>query len=355
MRVVFLTQTSELGPSSRHRVYQYLEFLKKQGILCTVSPAIPSTHFSKVYSAQSPINKLPYFFLGLLRRFVDLAGTSQSDIIFLQKEVLPQAYPLIEKLIRELHRKLVFDFDDAIFLLPPGKRSFLYNLRYKNSVPKILSMSDYIIAGNEYLRQYALRFNTNVMVIPTSIDTEKYHVRERKKREKISIGWIGSTTTTLYLDQLKNVLRTLAKGYKFYLNVIGTAGYGIEGVETVSKSWRLEREVFDLQDFDIGVAPLENDGWTLGKCGCKVLQYMAVGIPVVASRVGVHGEIIDDGVNGFLADSEEEWIDKLSLLIEDENLRRRLGIMGRKTVEDRYSVKVNGPRLLEILDKVNKM
>jgi len=355
MRVIFLTQTSELGPSSRYRVYQYLDFLKTEGVHCKVSPAISGTGYAKVYNTYRPINKLPYFGLVVLKRLIDLTMMGTGDIVFLQKEVLPQAYPLIEEFIKRLSGKLVFDFDDAIFLLPPKRRSLLYKFRYKNSIPRILTMSDYVIAGNEYLKQYALRFNGNVEVIPTSIDTEAYFVNKKEKKDKINIGWIGSRSTMFYLDRLRNVLGAIAKRYNICLTVIGPGDYRIDGVETVTRPWRLEREISDLQCFDIGIAPLNNDEWALGKCGCKVIQYMGMGIPAVASPVGINGEIINDGVNGFLADSDEEWIEKLSQLIENEALRQRLGFMGRKTVEERYSIKVNRSKLLEILHKVNEM
>ncbi len=355
MRVIFLTQTSELGPSSRYRVYQYLDFLKREGVNCRVSPAVSSDHFPKVYNTHRPINKLPYFGLVVLKRLIDLTMIGAGDVVFLQKEVLPQAYPMIEEFIKKLNRKLVFDFDDAIFLVPPKRRSLLYNFRYKDSIPRILRMSDYVIAGNEYLKQYALRFNGNVEVIPTSIDTETYFVKNKDKKDKINIGWIGSKSTMFYLDRLRNLFTTLAKRYNIRLTVIGTGSYVIDGVETITRPWRPEREISDLQCFDIGVAPLIDDGWALGKCGCKIIQYMGVGIPAVASPVGINGKIINDGVNGFLADSDEEWIEKLSQLIENETLRERFGFLGRKTVEERYSVRVNGPKLLEILQKVNKM
>lgn len=355
MKVIFLTQTSQLGPSSRYRVYQYLDFLKREGVHFRVSPAISSKHFPKVYDTHRSINKLPYFGLVVLKRLIDLTMMGASDIVFLQKEVLPQAYPLIEEFIKKLNRKLVFDFDDAIFLLPPKRRSLLYKFRYKNSIPRILTMSDYVIAGNEYLKQYALRFNGNVEVIPTSIDTETYFVKKKENKDKINIGWIGSRSTMFYLERLRNVFTALAKRHNICLTVIGPGNYRVDGVETVTRPWRQEREISDLQCFDIGVAPVNNDEWALGKCGCKVIQYMGIGIPAVASPVGINGEIINDGVNGFLADSDEEWMEKLSQLIENETLRQRFGLQGRKTVEERYSVKVNGSKLLEILHKVNKM
>jgi len=355
MKVIFLTQTSEMGPSSRYRVYQYLDFLKREGVDFKVSPGITSSYFTKVYNADKPIIKLLYLGLVALKRLLGLTMIGAGEIIFLQKEILPQAYPFIEELIKKLNKKLVFDFDDAIFLVPPRRRSLLYNFRHKNSISRILTMSNYVIAGNEYLKRYASRFNRNVEVVPTSIDTETYFVKKKEKKDKINIGWIGSRTTMFYLGRLGNVFRALAKRYNICLTIIGTGDYRFDGVETITRPWRLETEVSDLQCLDIGVAPLVNDEWALGKCGCKVIQYMGVGIPAVASPVGVHREIIDHGVNGFLADSNEEWIGRLSQLIEDEALREKLGSMGRKRVEERYSVRVNGPKLLEILNRVNRM
>ncbi|MDH5662748.1 MAG: glycosyltransferase family 1 protein, partial [Elusimicrobiota bacterium] len=146
-----------------------------------------------------------------MKRLIDLTMIGAGDIVFLQKEILPHAYPLMEGLIKKLNRKLVFDFDDAIFLLPPGRRSPLYNFRYRDSIPRILAISDYVIAGNEYLKQYALRFNGNVEVIPTSIDTEIYCVKRKNSKDKINIGWIGSQSTLFYLDRLRNVFTALAK------------------------------------------------------------------------------------------------------------------------------------------------
>lgn len=356
MKILFLPQTSEIGPASRYRVYQYLDYLREQGIDCNISPAIPSRYFSKVYTTDNTLKKILYLGPVFLKRLRDLTRIKDYDIIFLQREILPQAYPVFEKAIAFFKKNLIFDFDDAVFLVPPQRDDILYKFRYKNNIPEILKISRHIIAGNNYLKEYALRFNQNVTVIPTSIDTQRYTIKKytNSKEDKIIIGWIGSHNTIFYLDLLKDVFIALAKKYKIKLNIIGVNNYKIKGVEITTKKWDLNTEVQDLRGFDIGVAPLTKDEWALGKCGCKLLQYMGVGIPSVSSRVGVNKEIVQDGINGFLADAREEWIKKLSLLIEDKNLRRKMGMEGRVTVEKNFSIRANAPKLKAVLDRVYK-
>jgi len=355
MKVLFLTQTSELGPSSRYRVYQYLDYFRREGIDCDVSPAISSRHYQKVYFTDNPLKKIPYFGLVFLKRLAGLRFIKNYDIIFLQREILPKFYPVFEKAIYRMNNRIIFDFDDSIFMVPPQRDNLLFKLRYKNSIPEILKASSYIITGNNYLKNYALRFNRNVIVIPTSIDTDKYIIKRKasKEKDKIIIGWTGSHSTAFYLEQLKGVFKALSQKYKISLHIIGADGCRVEGVNVIIKKWSLEKEVGDLQELDIGIAPLIDDEWAKGKCGLKILQYMGVGIPCVSSSVGVNAEIIVDGANGFLAKTENEWIEKLSLLIEDETLRKRLGAAGRATVEKNFSLKENAPKLKSILEKVS--
>jgi glycosyltransferase involved in cell wall biosynthesis len=150
---------------------------------------------------------------------------------------------------------------------------------------------------------------------------------------------------------LTNVFRKLQERYHVEIKIVGDINISLENVKIVPEKWSYETEITQLQSFDIGIMPMTDDEWTKGKCGLKILQYMAVGLPCVCSPAGVNKEIVQDGVNGFLANSNEEWIEQLSLLIENPNLRKKLGIVGRKTVEERYSLKVNAPRLRQVIKK----
>ena len=188
--------------------------------------------------------------------------------------------------------------------------------------------------------------------MPTTIDTDKYEVLPRKENEVPVIGWSGSFSTVQHLDSLAGALRRLAQKENFRVLVIGTPVYKIDGVDVEALPWRSATEVSDLRQIDIGIMPLPDEPWSRGKCGLKALQYMALCIPTVCSPVGVNSEIIQDSVNGFLAGTEDEWVAKLTQLLNDSKLRARLGAAGRQTVETKYSAAVQAPRVYEILRSV---
>jgi glycosyltransferase involved in cell wall biosynthesis len=214
-------------------------------------------------------------------------------------------------------------------------------------------MSAHVMAGNSYLAEYARQVNANVTIVPTTIDTEKYAVRtEAHESELPTIGWTGSFSTVQHLDTLRSALQKLAKQTKFRLRVIGTPTYKLDGLDVEAMPWRADTELEDLHAIDIGVMPLPDDAWSKGKCGLKALQFMALGIPTVCSPVGVNTEIIQDGENGFIASSEDEWVEKLGRLVHSAELRRQLGRAGRRTVEAKYSANVQAPRVFELLRSV---
>jgi glycosyltransferase involved in cell wall biosynthesis len=187
-------------------------------------------------------------------------------------------------------------------------------------------------------------------VLPTPIDTERFVPQEPRLSQsaRTIIGWIGNPTGVPYLDELANSLRGLAKVHDFEVHVVGGT-WECDGVKVVCRDWSRDTEVQDTQSFDIGVMPLPDSEWTRGKCSFKLIQYMSCGIPAVASPVGMNREVIREGVNGFVAGSEDEWVEKLGKLLENEGLRRRMGEAGRSLVVQEYSVKALGPRFVEVL------
>jgi glycosyltransferase involved in cell wall biosynthesis len=249
-------------------------------------------------------------------------------------------------------KRLIYDIDDLIFLRHASRANrFVKFLKGKWNIHYLMTVSDHVIVCTEYLKAYALRFNSHVTNISSTIDTEVYRPRGgARHRTRLCIGWSGSHTTVEYVALLQRVFEELRRRYDFYIKIIGYPQPPLSGLEVVAQDWRLASEVEDLQEFDIGVYPLPNDEWVLGKSGLKALQYMGLGIPTVATAIGATLEIIRDGENGFLASSDDEWVQKLSRLLEDAELRRRMGANSRKTVEERYSVQVNMKRYLDILD-----
>lgn len=345
MKVLYLTKYSKWGPSSRYRVYQYLDYFKKEGIKYTICPLFKGRYF-KILFCLSGIRRLTqkiiYSSLRLGKRIIDLRYVIGHDLIVVEREIYPYLPPILEYFVKFLNKNLIVEFDDAIFL----------TLGHGYKLPRIIRLAKHVIVGNDYLKKYTLRYNKNVTIIPTAIDTEKYHIKERRRGKEVIIGWIGLPYNLSYLIWLERVFKILSKRYQIVLKVISARELKMEGVKVINRRWNLETEIDELQSLDIGIMPLPDSEWTRGKCGLKILQYMGVGIPVVASPVGVNSAIIQDGVNGFLASSEKEWIEKLSLLIEDEELCKKLGKRGREKVEKYYSLKVIAPRLKTILEKV---
>ncbi|MBM3252135.1 MAG: glycosyltransferase family 4 protein, partial [Candidatus Omnitrophica bacterium] len=246
------------------------------------------------------------------------------------------------------------DFDDAIFLASSSlPNSFIERFKNPDKIGRVIKMSEYVIAGNGYLANFALKFNRKVTVIPTCIDTDKYYPQAKNGLDKIVIGWIGSITTLKFVDLIEEVFRELSiKFSNLWLKTVG-GSIQIKGVPNViCKPWSEKDEIEDLKSFDIGIMPMPDNEWTRGKCGFKAILYMSMGIPCVCSAVGVNKEIITDGINGFLANTEDDWLEKLSLLIKDYDLRKNIGLAGRKTIEEKYSLRVNAPRFLEVMQRV---
>jgi len=357
LKVLFISPVPEEGASYRYRVKQYIPFLESHGIYCTESPFISPDFFRIVYRSGRFGLKVLYFIKSSWQRFVDGSTIKKHDIVFIHRESFPIGPPIFETFVKLIGKPIIYDFDDAIYLRSPysssGLNKFAF-LKFCGNVPKIIKKSNHVIVCNNHLKKFAHQFNSRVSIIPTSVDTEKFIFQDKDRISKrLTIGWIGSYTTSAYLELLRRVFQGLAKKYDFVLKIVG-AGRKIEfpGVTIENLDWNLSSEIADFQSLDIGIYPLPNDNWALGKTGFKTVQYMSVGIPCVCSNVGRNKEIIQDGVNGFLANSDEEWIHKLSWLIENPTLRDEFGKQARQTAEERFSLKVNAPKLLETLENV---
>jgi glycosyltransferase involved in cell wall biosynthesis len=248
----------------------------------------------------------------------------------------------------------IFDFDDAIFVsYRSPSNGYLSYLKFAAKTKTICHLAAHVMVGNPYLAEYSRQYNRNVTVIPTTIDLDKYEVRKAPAHDDaIVVGWTGSYSTVQHLDTIRGALQKLGKQQRFRLRVIGTPKYDLEGIEVDAMNWRAQTEVEDLRPADIGIMPLPDDAWSKGKCGLKALQFMALGIPTICSPVGVNTDIIQNGENGFIAGTEDEWLEKLDALIRSRELRERLGRAGRMTVEQKYSATVQAPRVFEILEAV---
>ncbi len=352
-KILFLSPYPHgIGPSQRFRFEQYLKFISEK------YEYKQKTFWDKyswdiLFSDANPIIKFFLLIKALIKRFGLFIILHKYQIIFIHREVAHIGPPIFEWIIKYIYRKkIIYDFDDAIWHLNYSDKNKIVRF-FKSTwkVKYICKWANIVITGNEYLKEYAKKFNNNVVVIPTTIDTN-YHKKSTINKNKLSIGWTGTLTTMKQINLIVKVISKLEQLYDFSFIIISNdkPKFKLKTIKYIE--WSKTKEIEDLLQIDIGLMPLYDDEWEKGKCGFKGLQYMALEIPTIMSPVGVNTEIIQDGVNGYLAKNEQEWYKKLSLLIENEKLRQKLGKAGRKTVVEKYSVEANKQKYLDVFNSL---
>jgi len=342
-------------PSQRFRIEQWMPRLRALGIECTLLPFFDSDLYRRLGRPGNEASKV----LGLLRaagrRWRMVPEIGAYDLIFLHREAIPFGPAVLERVLAR-RKPVVFDFDDAIWLRSRNPVNPLAEwVKCVGKIESISKLASAVMVGNSYLAEWARRRNRSTSVVPTTIDTEDAYDR-RKAHSSIevpTIGWSGSASTLRYLEFLRPVLEQLARRRRFRLLITYN---GPErqwpGIDMHWRPWTSDREVDDLLEFDIGLMPQPDEEWAKGKCGLKALQYMALGIPPVASRNGVLPEIIQDGRSGFLAANPDEWLARLESLLGDCKLRELMGEEARLTVQQRYDARLHVPRIADILRTV---
>lgn len=337
----------------RFRMEQWAPLLAAEGIEVTHSPFLDPRALDVLYRTGHAGAKARAVLAGYLRRMLELAAYSRFDVLFVYREAALLGTAWIESLAAR-RRPLVFDFDDAIYLpaTSDANRAFGF-LKRSSKVPALCRLARAVTVGNEVLAQYARHYSAHVEVVPTTIDTDAYRPDPRPPNPRPVVGWTGSTTTAAYLTRMGPVLRRLRETCEFELRVVG-ADVRIEGIDVRCVPWSAATETDDIRGMDVGLMPLTDDPWSRGKCALKALQYMALGIPPVVSPVGVNAQVVSDGVNGFHAVSDEDWVRAIARLLSDADLRRRMGDAARRTVESGYAARVHAPRLGALLRQVHR-
>ncbi len=352
MKILFLVPYPiGKSPSQRFRFEQYFSALSSRGFTWSVQSFLSDAGWNVIYRKGNNVRKVAATVAGFLRRIRALFIAGQYEFIFIHREATPLGPPFIEwVLARVLRKRIIYDFDDAIWLTDKTAESRLEKLlRWRSKVGAIITWSYRVSCGNEYLCQYARRYSANVVLNPTTIDTNYHKPASVSHRSKLTIGWTGTHSTMKYLAEVATSLQAIARAndVDFLLISNDTTVPTYLPASTAIK-WSKESEIEDLQRMDIGIMPLPNDEWSMGKCGFKALQYMALGIPAVVSPVGVNTTIVTNEINGLVCHTEEEWINALQRLIADPALRSRLGAAGRQKVLENYSVASNTSTFLEL-------
>lgn len=358
MRVLAIVPSMfDTSPGQRFRIEQWEPELRKRGVEIICEPFESAELHECLYLRGHMVRKASLILHAFRRRFSLLPKIRQFDAVYLFREAALLGPAILERQLAKSGVPLIFDFDDAIFVpyFSPAN-GILSLLKLAGKTKIICARASHVMVGNRYLAAYARQFNQNVTIIPTTIDTDKFvPTKDNRKTDGIPVlGWTGSYSTMQHLDTIKGILKSLAQQVQFRLRVITSGHYNMEGVEVEVIQWRSVSEVEDLLPIDIGLMPLPEDRWSLGKCGCKALQYMSLSIPTVCSPTGVNSEIVQDGVNGFLARTNDEWVDRLTTLLHSPDLRKKIGAAGLATVEEKYSKRAQAPRVYEVFRSVLK-
>lgn len=351
-KVLILARYDRQGASSRLRTMQYLPYLADAGLDARVESLFDANYLEQMYAGHRSAGKLAK---SLLRRMQ--AMREQVDVVWLEKEALPWLPWAAEKIFWPRNIPVVTDYDDAIFHRYDQSRHYVVRSLLGRKIDNIMRASTVVTAGNQYLSDRAESAGANrVEIVPTVVDMEPYqHASGQRADDRVRIGWIGTPETwSSFATSFAGWIAQVAEREGAVFRVVGAEPRPRVKAPFEFMPWSEEAEVSLLKGMDLGLMPLPDTPWTRGKCGYKLIQYMACGLPVIASPVGVNREIVEPGVNGFLAETEEEWHDALTTLVRDQDLRRRMGQAGRAKIIDNFSLQVQGPRVAQLLRSVAK-
>lgn len=353
MKILLLSRYTDTGASSRLRSYQYLPSCKDNNFEVVVVPFFSDNYINSIGAGKK--KQLFSVLFSYFLRFLNLLKHRSIDLIWIEYEVFPWLPYFIEKCLLQSNIPVVVDYDDAIFHRYDRNRNLLVRRILGKKIAKIMSNARVVMVGNDYLREYALSAGSKKVVsIPTVIDLKRYPPHVRHDDGLFTVGWIGSPTTAKYLNLITPVMEKLHEDGTIELLLIGSGDFEMNKIPTRVYKWSESTEAYAISEFDVGIMPLPDEPWERGKCGYKLIQYMACGKPVVASPVGANKEIVEHGVNGFLAESREEWLTALTILRDDPALRSKMGKAGRRKVEKKYNLQITAPSLISVFNKLRE-
>jgi glycosyltransferase involved in cell wall biosynthesis len=350
LKILLLTRYARLGASSRLRALQYLPYFESLGWQVDPAPFFSNVYLEKLYAGKPTWKEALMAYWSRIRV---LARAGRYDLVWVEKEILPFLPAAAERLLKALGTPYMVDYDDALFHRYDLHRLPVVRVLLGRKIDAVMKKAALVVAGNRYLADRAKKAGARrVEIIPTVVDMNRYPALDNqpdRSRGPLVVGWIGTPKTSRYLYPLKNVFKSLQSQFNVRFAAVGATRKSLGDLPVEPWQWSEDTEVDSIRKFDIGIMPLEDSPWERGKCGYKLIQYMACGLPVVASPVGVNAEIVEPGVNGFLAQGEGPWRESLAILLSEAESRMQMGRMGRKKVESRYCLQVQAPRIETLL------
>jgi glycosyltransferase involved in cell wall biosynthesis len=353
-KVLFFAWRPRVNASARYRIYQYLPRMRSAGLDIRVCPPSSESLFIRWYRSGGSMERALYLLTSLFNRCYQVLVLSRGyRIVFVQRELLSIGPPVLEWILHRMGKKIIYDFDDAVFLrppyVPPGFRSWLHAY---GKAEKIIRWSSTVIAGNAYLAAYARQYCRDVRIVPT-VPGPRDGAPSHDLDDRMVVGWTGTAGNLVHLKSVSDALALLKQRFTgLELQVISDGHFSDPRFDTINSDWRKDSEHEIMSRFTIGIAPLLDVPYSKGKCGFKVLRYMQAGVPVVCSSVGVHPEIIRDGENGYLCGDMAEWVEKISRLLTDADLRSRFRTEGYRTLEVEYSFERCAREIESALDEL---
>lgn len=342
-----------VSPGQRVRIESWAPYLRDAGWEVDFYPFEDDRLHEILYESGRSFEKASRLLSCYIRQLRRVMRGLPCEVLFLSREASLIGPAILERLAMRSGTPVIYDLDDPVFVPYRSPMNGLFSLlKFSHKTHTLFRMSDHIITINRLIADYATRYNPSVSVIPNCVDVESYRPATKSQDGPIRMVWMGSHSTMSNLAEIAPTLHRLQSTHKVPLIVVGSGDIELPGVELEMRTWSVETEIADLQAGDIGLVPLPDLPWNPWKFFFKTVQYMALGMPVVARRMGSNTEIIEDGVNGFLVETSEEWYQRLRTLVTDNELRQRMGNAARATIVERFSTQVQMPRMVSIFEQV---
>lgn len=336
-RLLILPRYTEKGPSSRVRMFQYLPYLQKEGYEISIHPFFSDAYITALYSHHA-INTFSVL-SSYIKRINHLLWKKDFDLIWIQQEFFPWIIPGIERLFYKKNIPMIVDYDDAVFHRYDMHHNPVVRALFSSKIDRVMQTAAGLTVGNAYLAEHARQAGaSSIQILPSVVDTDHYSIAFDKVQSEFIIGWIGTPKTVHFLEIIKPALVAILDANTRFIIVGADVPESMRDLPIEAQPWKEDTEIEQIQQFDVGIMPLLDAPFERGKCGYKLIQYMACGLPVIASPVGVNQEIVEPGINGYLASTTQQWIDAFLQLRENPTLQQKMGRAGRVKVEQNYSL-----------------